>query len=119
MSSGELVSVSDCTCPGYELKLQCTVPGIGFTEWRGSVFYDNCAIRFRHSSFELGKKGGSCNDGEIVGHWIERHGQNYTSQLTILVNTTLAGKNVECVHNNGVQDIVIGGHVVTLTAGMF
>ena len=121
VSLGELVRISDCTCPGYELKLQCTVPGVGFTEWIGTALDDDCTIMFAHSSFEPGKSGGSCNDGGIVGHWIEKYGgQNYTSQLTIqIVNTTLAGKSVVCIYNNGSREVIIGEHVIILTTGMF
>ena len=117
-SLGELVSLSDCTCPGYELKLWCTVTGIGFIEWSGTVFSEECTINFRISRFESGKRGESCNDGSIVGHWIERHGPNYTSQLTILVNSTMAGKTIDCVHIDplhDIGDIIIGEHTITLT----
>ena len=113
------MSISDCTCPGYELRLQCTVTGIGFIEWRGAAFSDDCTINLGISGFAPGKMAGSCNDGSIVGYWIERHGQNYTSQLTILVNSTLAGKTVECLHNNLYEDIIIGEYVITLTTGIF
>lgn len=112
------MSISDCTCPGYELKLQCMVTGIGFVEWRGTALFDDCTINLGISGFESGKTAGNCNDGSIVGHWIERHGQNYTTQLTILVNSTLAGKTVQCVHNNNSHDVLIGEHVIILTTGI-
>ena len=69
------------------------------------------------SGFAPGKTAGSCNGGSIVGHWIERQGQDYTTQLTILVNSTLAGETVECVHNNLYEDIIIDEHTITLTTG--
>ena len=118
VSLGELVSISDCTCPGYELNLLCTVTGIGFIEWRGSALYNDCRINLRTSTFEPGMRGGSCNNGDIKGLWIENRGQNYTSQLTILVNATLAGRTVQCVHNNlSNHDFFVGEHEITLSAG--
>ena len=117
VSLGELISASDCICPGYELKLRCTVTGIGFVEWRGTALYNNCTIRLTTTGFASGKIGGSCNDGSIVAHWIERQGQNYTSQLIILIDSTLAGKTVVCLHNNLYDDIIIGEHVITFTTG--
>jgi hypothetical protein len=111
------MSISDCTCPGYELKLQCTITGIGFIEWRGSAFSDNCTIRFQISKFKPGTRVESCNGGSIVGHWIERHGHSFITQLTILINSTMAGETVQCVHNNLYDDTIIGDHMITLTTG--
>ena len=113
------MSISDCTCPGYELNLQCTVTGVGFIEWRGTAFSDSCTINLHISGFAPGLRVGSCNDGSIVGHWIDRHGENYTTQLTILVNSTMAGKTVQCVHNNLYDDVIIGNHMITLTTGKY
>ena len=111
------MSISDCTCSGYELKLQCMVTGIGFIEWKGTAFSDNCIVEFPISGFAAGLMVGSCNNGSIVGHWIDRHGKNYITQLTILVNSTMAGKTVQCVHNNLYDDLTIGNYTITLTTG--
>ena len=48
--------LSDCVCPGHELRLECTVVGVGLTVWRGSAFSDCSGSRLvlRHSQFENG-----------------------------------------------------------------
>jgi hypothetical protein len=93
------------------------INGVGFVEWSGSALYDDCTIRFQISQFEAGTRVGSCNNGSIVGHWIERHGHSYTTQLSILINSTMDGKTVQCVHNNLYDDTIIGDHMITLTTG--
>ena len=53
--------LSDCVCPGHELRLECTVVGGAATNWRGSAF--DCLevqlteIVLRHSQFESGTSG--------------------------------------------------------------
>ena len=35
---GQLVVLSECVCPGRELRLECTVVGLGTTVWSGTAF---------------------------------------------------------------------------------
>ena len=111
----ELTSLSDCTCPGHELKLLCTVVGAGFTQWR----VNDCSIRFRHSQFIEGGEAGHCNGRQIVGHWRERYGQNVTTELTILASSTLSGTNVECTYDNGLEDVSIGRYTISFRTGIY
>ena len=102
--------LSDCVCPGHELRLECTVVGGAVTIWRGSAFdcpeisYCN-EIVLRHSQFASGTSG-SCNNGRIIGCSInttsDSDGIKYISQLIIQldVNGTLEGRTVECGHDN-------------------
>ena len=115
--------LNECTCPGPELRLQCTVVGGGFTVWRGSAF-SGCSnnvnhIQLRHTQFERGTAVGECNDGMVVGHGVKRVGLNYTSQLVIHldVNSTLEGRTVECVYNDGTYEMVIDTYSVISTRG--
>ena len=119
---GQLVVLSDCVCPGHELRLECTVVGGASTVWRGSAF--NCIgdrIFLRHSQFEIGISE-MCNNGRIIGRSInttsDSDGIKYISQLIIQldVNDTLEGRTVECVHNDVV---VIGTHTIVYTRGIY
>ena len=85
--------------------------------------YSHCppsdnVIVLRHYRFESGTSG-RCNNGRIVAHSInttsDSDGIKYTSQLIIQLdeNGTLEGRTVECAHDNGTHDIVIGAHVIS------
>ena len=113
--------LSDCVCPGHELRLECTVVGAGFTVWNGSAFSD-CSqnrIVLRHSQFGSGISSG-CNNGRIIGRSInttsDSDGIKYISQLIIQldVNDTLEGRNVKCAHLSDTQTITVGTHTVNL-----
>ena len=120
---GQLVVLSNCVCPGHELRLECTVVGNGSTDWRGSSF--DCptsgnVIILLHSRFQSGHgSSGSCNNGRIIGRIInttsDGDGIKYISQLIIQLdeNSTLDGRTVECVHDNGLYLKVIGMHNYT------
>ena len=117
--------LSECVCPGRELRLECTVVGIGSTVWSGTAF--DCPERgneilLRHSQFESGGAVGECNNGMIIGHFHNRTfddlNSKYTSQLTIQLpslnatNNTLEGKTVECIYDNGTMVTVIDTHKI-------
>ena len=115
------MALSDCVCPGHELRLECTVVGAGFTIWRGSAF--DCSqnrIVLHHSRFESGTSRG-CNNGRIIGRSInttsDSDGIRFVSQLIIQldVNDTLEGRTVECVHYNLTYVIVIGTYDISFT----
>ena len=105
--------LSDCVCPGHELRLECTVVGAGTTVWRGSAFSgcNNNEIVLLHSRLET--TSGECNNGAIVGHGIRQVGLNYTSQLIVHLNATLRGKSLECFHDDGTKLRSIGNYTIT------
>ena len=117
--------LSDCVCPGHELRLECTVLGGGVTTWRGSAFdCQHNRIVLRHSQFASGTSGG-CNNGRIIGRSINKtsdsDGIKYISQLIIQldVNNTLEGRTVECAHSYNVQTTIIGRHtIIACTQGI-
>ena len=124
LALGQLVVLSDCVCPGHELRLQCTVVGPAFTLWKGSAF--SCSsdeIRLRHSQFESGSPSGGCNNGRIVARGINKTsgngGDKFISQLTIQlgVNDSLDGRTVECAHDNLTQRITINTYTIHYTRG--
>ena len=123
---GQLVVLNERTCPGRELRLECTVVGRGVTLWRGSAF--DCtskqdSITLRHSQFEHGTEVKVCNDGAITGHSINKTSVDldfeFTSQLIIQldVNATLDGRTVECIYDNNTDDILVGNHTIVYTRG--
>ena len=123
---GQLMVLSECVCPGRELRLQCTVVGGLATIWKGAAF--DCPahgneILLRHTQFESGGATRVCNNGMIIGLYVNRtfDGPNdsiFTSQLTIhlpLLNTTsntLEGLTVKCIRDS---ENVIGNHTITYT----
>ena len=126
----QLVVLSECTCPGRELRLGCTVVGGVTTNWRGTAF--DCpgrgnAILLRHIQFsESGLAMEVCNGGNIIGNGRNRTfdgptDSKFTSELTIhlpLLNTTsntLEGETVECTRD--VVD-VIGTHTIAYTRNL-
>ena len=113
---GQLVVLSDCVCPGHELRLECTVVGGGSTIWAGSAFSgcSNNEIVLRHSQFEHGLTVRECNNGVIVGRSIRQVGLNYTSHLIVHLDLhpTLRGKTVECISDNGTYSMPIGNHTI-------
>ena len=115
--------LSDCVCPGHELRLECTVVGGGVTVWMGSAFSD-CTIILLHSRFQR-RLSVECNNGRIIGHSInttsDSDGIKYISQLIIQLdeNGTLEGRTVECDFLNGTHDIIIGTRAISYTRGKF
>ena len=113
---GQLVVLSDCVCPGHELRLECTVVRGATTVWGGSAFSgcSNNEIVLRHSQFEHGLAVGECNNGVIVGRSIRQVGDNYTSQLIVHLDLhpTLRGKTVECFHDDGLHEVTVGNYTI-------
>ena len=119
----QLVVLSECACPGGELRLEYTVVGLGSTVWSGTAF--DCPgqgdeILLRHTQFESGVEG-QCTNGMIIGHSHNRtfDGPNskFTSQLIIhlpLLNATntLEGKTVECIYDDGTTTTVTGTYTI-------
>ena len=91
--------------------------GRGFTVWE----VNECTIRFRHSNFEVGENAGHCNlynnDRGIVGHWREKYNLNITTELTIPANLTLAGMDVNCTYDDGLNQMLIGTYTISFTSG--
>ena len=109
--------LSDCVCPGHELRLECTVVGDGSTIWWGSAF--DCQIFLLHSRFQHDRLSVECNNGRIIGRSInttsDSDGIKYISQLIIQLdeNDTLDGRTYACAYDNGLNVTVIGMHNYT------
>ena len=123
---GQLLVLNECTCPGQELRLECTVTAVsgngGATVWIGSAFdctHTNNEIVLFHYLFEDGRAVGECNDGAIVGRNIKRLGLNFTSQLVVQldINSMLEGRTVACVHDNGSHETVVDTYTIVYTRG--
>ena len=123
------MELSDCVCPGHELRLQCTVVGPGFTVWKGSAFTEhNCSsdqVQLRHSQFKSGTATNDCNNGTIIARGINKtshsDGDKFISQLTIQlgVNDSLDGRTVECVHDHQAQRITKYTYTIHYTRGKY
>ena len=104
------------------MVFQCTTTGGVATVWRGSIF--NCAgmtnfVSLRHSQFSnVETVIGVCNDGNIKAYGISVSGNNYTSQLNITIDESMLGQIIECAHDDGRSENVIGQKVLTLDEGI-
>ena len=125
---GQLVVLSKCVCPGRELRLECTVVGLGSTVWSGTAF--DCPgqsndIVLQHSRFE--SEVGRCNNGMIIGcsHNRPFDGPNstFTSQLIIHLpslngtSNTLEGETVKCIYDNGTTATIVDTHTIAYMRG--
>ena len=96
--------VNECVCPGDQLTYRCTVQGsnTGGTLWTGTAF-SGCqqnAIFLQHHQFTPeGGPTGRCNNGAIVGRSLDEQGNNYTSQLTVIITPETAGKTIVCAYD--------------------
>ena len=115
--ASQLVLLSDCVCPGCELRLECTVIGQGLTVWTGTAFDcesagNEIALFHRILSERV------CNDGTtiIVGRGIRQEGLNFTSQLIIEeVNSTLERRTVKCLHDDFNEETIVGSYTIQFT----
>ena len=109
--------LSDCVCPGHELRLQCTVVGGVSTVWKGSASSDcqNNEIVLQHTRFRDDTPVGECNNGRIVAHGIRRVDNNFTSEININldVNSALSGNTITCFRDDGTMLMSIGNYTIT------
>ena len=92
--------VTSCACI---LTFECTANGPGSTVWKGTAF--NCEnsnneivlIHSRYNSTMFSNR--TCNDGAIMSHNLRNTDNQYTSQLTVVVNDIIAGGTIECIHD--------------------
>ena len=100
----QVMNTTGCACPGDTLTYECTVtggPGEA-TVWTGTAFnctFNEISLIHRHFSTSTGVFG-QCNNGAIIGHSIGVEGNNYTSQLSIIVAPDTAGKDISCIHDS-------------------
>ena len=115
-SKSELVQLTDCICPRYNVTYECTVCGEGATLWTGSLFgCDAHQIALRHSRFVNDSVSGECNNinGAVIARSIRvsviNTSQCYSSQLIVFASDEIIGKNktVTCLHFNGTNENVI------------
>lgn len=118
--NSELTVLSDCVCSGHNLRYECTVVGEGTTVWQGSAFICPSIneISLRHTKFKTQTAVGECNNGSIRGHGVSVIGNCYTSQLNVSVSSSLSGKTVECLYDDGLTTTTIGNHSIIITSGI-
>ena len=51
---------------------------------------------------------GSCNNGKIKGKSLRIENICYTSQLNVLVSAEMLGETIECIHDDGITEDLIG-----------
>ena len=99
--------MNGCVCPRDTVTYECIVVGRPreVTVWRGSAFNclsSNNEIVLLHQpiiSNEVYYY--TCNNGAIAAWIISVDGNTYTSQLNVTVTPEIAGKTIECLHDDG------------------
>ena len=118
-SSFELVTASECLCPGDNVTFECSVTreGTYVTVFQGSAFDCNSArneIILLHSRFNrTGGTNNTCNNGAIVGQSLRVEDDHYTSQLCVRVIHDLVGKTIECIYDNGTVSETVGSYLTS------
>ena len=111
---------SSCTCTGHTVTYQCSIVGGGTTVWQGSAFQCsglNRYILLRHSNFNATEKPyGECNNGAITARAIGVHDSCFRSQLTVSLSPGMNNKTVECVYDNGTENM-IGSAILSFRTG--
>ena len=110
---------SGCVPEGDTVVYQCNVTDITMgglsTIWQGTAF--NCSnigntILLAHSLYGMNITT-SCSNNAVVGEGIGNNSNDYTSQLSVMANSDLNGKTVECVRTPstviGSDTILVGG----------
>ena len=117
------MTISGCTCVGYNVTYQCTIPEGGATIWQGKDSFNcpwaNDRIVLRHEKY-IRPRGayGDCNG--FIGQSLPMERDNYySSQLTVPVTSKLNGATIECVHEELVTNnrSEIGRTQLNLTTG--
>ena len=119
------MTISGCTCVGYNVTYQCTIPEDGATIWQGKDSFNcpwaNDRIVLRHEKY-IRPRGahGDCN-GFIGQSLPMERGNYYSSQLTVPVTSKLNGATIECVHEELVTNnrSEIGRTQLNLTTGSY
>ncbi len=94
---------------------ECTISGEGLIAWNGSAFECRGTENEQLLSLLVTDKSLECNDGTV-----KAQRKNNTSKL-IITNSSLSGSNIECIHENGTNSIVIGNvslpPIISTTSG--
>lgn len=117
-----LVQISDCVCPGYEVIYECTVNATIGEQivWGGTAV--NCSESSGHITLiqPVNKdKERICNNGSVVARIVNKNNGYYTSQLRVMVSPNLIGQTVQCNHNrHTTSDVtVIGTKIILYRSG--
>ena len=108
-------------CPwSINITFECTVHGgendSTSTVWRGSAFSghdcNNDEIILIHNRFvDEPDALGMCNDGDISGRIVNvTMGDDsiYISHLVVIVRSGMIGKDIECYHDDGANESLVG-----------
>ena len=115
----ELPPNLQCACPNDQLRFICTVvieDSLGSTIWRGTAFTgcDGDEIRLRHINLNMALQ---CNSGAISGRSLGIDGNCTTSELDVVVDSSLNNKTVQCILDSNSGNPTIGEAMITLVTG--
>lgn len=89
---------NDCGCVIY----QCTISGEGAIIWRGAAF--DCM----GTSNKLILLGDDQHTVECNNRTVKAQRKNNYTSLLIILNSSLSGSSIECIHDNGTNSNEIG-----------
>ena len=90
----------------------------GTTVWKGTAFHD-CEIALLHHRFrDVNGTSGECNNRAIAGQSMRvessLNGNLYISQLEVIVEAQMIGKDIMCVHDNSTNSMTIGHRLINI-----
>ena len=113
----EMVSVSTCTCEGYDQVYECTVERGNATVWQGTAF--NCPATNNEIAFPSpNSASASCNEGAISAHIIRADNNTYTSRLSVLFHSELNGSRINCYSDGSQGTVLVGSSTLAIPTGM-
>ena len=109
----------DCARPGEVLTYTCNTNGGGTTVWRGNAF--DCIfneILLRHSQFASPGTSGTCNNNAMRARSVGVvNTDSYISELSVTISTTFNNRIIQCSHNLGFGERIIGTSTLTVVSG--
>ena len=100
----KLIEVTDCIRPCDTVIYECTVVGGGYTVWEGDFFHCSSGSKdiILHHQLTQGEfQTRTCNNGSIVGQIVRAEDGVFTSQLSVILTPSIAGKSINCTLDNG------------------
>ena len=101
-------------CPGNTLTFECTVTEGHDTVWKGSALdcdESDDVIQLLYSRLNTTFKR-SCNNENILVQILYIKDNCYTSQLSVMITSSMTGKTVKCARDNGTSEEVVGIYTI-------
>lgn len=101
-----------CAYPGDILTFECVSESGIATVWTLDTCKDEIVFLHSPDEFNNDTKQISCYNGTIVGEDISVGNTTHTSRVNITASCELNGTAIQCTHDNGLTESVIGSSII-------